>query len=388
MTALMPTYARSELAFERGEGSFLYTANGTAFLDYATGIAVNALGHGHPHIVAALKAQADKLWHVSNLYTIPEAERLAERLTALCFADKVFFTNSGAEALEGSFKTARRYQSVTGNPQRWRIISVTGAFHGRTLATLSATNNAKHLDGFGPRVDGFDQVPFGNTNALRAAITQETAGVVIEPIQGEGGLTAADENYLKALRATCDEFGLMLIFDEVQCGMGRSGKLFAHQWAGVEPDIMALAKGIGGGFPLGAFLASESAAQGMTPGTHGSTYGGGPLATAVGNAVLDVMTEPGFLEQVQATAVTLEAALAALQARHPDKIEALRGMGLIRGLRLTDSLPAGDMVVALRKEQVLTVPAGDNVVRVLPPLTTTAQEIALFCAAVDRVLSA
>jgi acetylornithine/N-succinyldiaminopimelate aminotransferase len=388
MTALMPTYARSELAFERGEGSFLYTANGTAFLDYATGIAVNALGHGHPHIVAALKAQADKLWHVSNLYTIPEAERLAERLTALCFADKVFFTNSGAEALEGSFKTARRYQSVTGNPQRWRIISVTGAFHGRTLATLSATNNAKHLDGFGPRVDGFDQVPFGNTNALRAAITQETAGVVIEPIQGEGGLTAADENYLKALRATCDEFGLMLIFDEVQCGMGRSGKLFAHQWAGVEPDIMALAKGIGGGFPLGAFLASESAAQGMTPGTHGSTYGGGPLATAVGNAVLDVMTEPDFLEQVQATAVTLEAALAALQACHPDKIEALRGMGLIRGLRLTDSLPAGDMVVALRKEQVLTVPAGDNVVRVLPPLTTTAQEIALFCAAVDRVLSA
>ncbi len=388
MTALMPTYARSELAFERGDGSFLYTADGSAYLDYATGIAVNALGHGHPHLVATLKAQADKLWHVSNLYTIPEGERLAQRLTELCFADKVFFTNSGAEALEGSFKTARRYQSATGNPQRWRIISVTGAFHGRTLATLSATNNAKHLDGFGPRVDGFDQVPFGNTNALRAAITEETAGVVIEPIQGEGGLTAADENYLKALRATCDEFGLMLIFDEVQCGMGRSGKLFAHQWAGIEPDIMALAKGIGGGFPLGAFLASETAAQGMTPGTHGSTYGGNPLAVAVGNAVLDVMTEPGFLEQVQSTAAVLETALLALKERHSDKIDAIRGMGLIRGLRFADALPAGDMVLALRKERVLSVPAGDNVLRVLPPLTTSAAEIDLFCAALDRLLSA
>ncbi len=387
MTALMSTYARSELAFERGRGSFLYTADGKAYLDYATGIAVNALGHGHPHLQAALKAQADKLWHVSNLYTIPEGERLAQRLTERCFADKVFFTNSGAEALEGSFKTARRYQFVTGNPQRWRVISVTGAFHGRTLATLSATNNPKHLEGFGPRVDGFDQVPFGNTNALRTAITEETAAVVIEPIQGEGGLTATDKSYLEALRAACDEYGLMLIFDEVQCGMGRSGKLFAHQWFDVEPDIMALAKGIGGGFPLGAVMASERAAQGMTPGTHGSTYGGNPLAVAVGNAVLDVMSEPGFFDQVQTRASNLESALSELHARHPNKIQALRGMGMIRGLRLDDSLPAVEAVQALRQQQVLTVPAGDNVLRVLPPLNTNSDEIALFSRAVTSILN-
>lgn len=387
MTALMPTYARSELAFERGKGSFLYTADGKAYLDYATGIAVNALGHGHPHLQAALKAQADKVWHVSNLYTIPDGERLAQRLTELCFADKVFFTNSGAEALEGSFKTARRYQFVTGNPQRWRVISVTGAFHGRTLATLSATNNPKHLEGFGPRVDGFDQVPFGNTNALRAAITEETAAVVIEPIQGEGGLTATDQAYLEALRSACDEYGLMLIFDEVQCGMGRSGKLFAHQWFGVEPDIMALAKGIGGGFPLGAVMASEKAAQGMTPGTHGSTYGGNPLAVAVGNAVLDVMTEPTFFDQVQLRASELEEALIDLQAQNPSKIQALRGMGMIRGLRLDDSLPAAEAVQALRLQQVLSVPAGDNVLRVLPPLNTSTEEIRLFSRAVTSILN-
>lgn len=387
MTALMSTYARSELAFERGKGSFLYTADGKAYLDYATGIAVNALGHGHPHLQAALKSQAEKLWHVSNLYTIPEGERLAQRLTERCFADKVFFTNSGAEALEGSFKTARRYQFATGNPQRWRVISVTGAFHGRTLATLSATNNPKHLEGFGSRIDGFDQVPFGNTNALRAAITEETAAVVIEPIQGEGGLTATDQGYMEALRAACDEYGLMLIFDEVQCGMGRSGKLFAHQWFGVEPDIMALAKGIGGGFPLGAVMASEKAAQGMTPGTHGSTYGGNPLAMAVGNAVLDVMTEPAFFDQVQSRANDLEGALTALIARHPHKVDALRGMGMIRGLRLADSLPVGEVVQALRAQQVLTVPAGDNVLRVLPPLNTSSEEIGLFARAVTSVLA-
>ncbi len=387
MTALMPTYARSELAFERGKGSFLYTADGKAYLDYATGIAVNALGHSHPHLQAALKAQAEKLWHVSNLYTIPEGERLAQRLTERCFADKVFFTNSGAEALEGSFKTAKRYQFVTGNPQRWRVISVTGAFHGRTLATLSATNNPKHLEGFGPRVDGFDQVPFGNTNALRAAITEETAAVVIEPIQGEGGLTATDQSYMEALRAACDEYGLMLIFDEVQCGMGRSGKLFAYQWFGVEPDIMALAKGIGGGFPLGAVVASDKAAQGMTPGTHGSTYGGNPLAVAVGNAVLDVMSEPDFFQQVQSRAKELDAALTKLRDQHPDKIQALRGMGMIRGLRLDESLPAVDAVQALRRQQVLTVPAGDNVLRILPPLNTSSDEIGLFSRAVTSILS-
>ena len=321
----MPTYARADLAFERGEGAYLFALDGRRYLDFAGGIAVNSLGHSHPRLVAALADQGGRLWHCSNLYRIPEAERLAARLAESCFADLVFFCNSGAEAVEGAIKLARKYHFAKGAPQRSRIITCEGAFHGRTLATLAAAGNLKYLEGFGRPAEGFDQVAFGNMNELRAAISAETGAVMLEPIQGEGGIRAASLDFLRAVREVCDEFGLLMILDEVQSGMGRTGKLFAHQWAGVTPDVMALAKGLGGGFPLGAVLASEAAAAGMTAGSHGSTFGGNPLAVAVGNAVLDVMLADGFLDSAARTGRLLWQRLETLVAAYPRTLAGLRG---------------------------------------------------------------
>jgi acetylornithine/N-succinyldiaminopimelate aminotransferase len=382
----MPTYARADLAFERGEGPYLFDLDGRRYLDFAGGVAVNALGHGHPHLVAALREQAGRLWHCSNLYRIPEAERLAERLAARSFADKVFFCNSGAEAMEGAIKVARKYHHANGQPERVRIITCEGAFHGRTITTLSAAGNPKYLEGFGPASGGFDQVAFGNMNELRAAVTAESAAVLVEPIQGEGGIRAASLDYLRALRAVCDEFGLLLVFDEIQCGMGRTGKLFAYEWAGIAPDVMALAKGLGGGFPVGAVLASEAAAAGMTAGTHGSTFGGNPLAMAVGNAVLDVVLEPGFLEHVEHTAGLFRRRLEDLAKHHPDVIKGLRGLGLMVGLECV--VPAGDLVAKLRAEGLLTVPAAENVVRLLPPLNIDEGQVDEAMAILERVIAA
>ena len=366
--ALMPTYARIDLAFERGEGAYLITSEADRYLDFASGIAVTCLGHSHPHLVAALEEQGRRLWHTSNMFRIPDGERLAERLVEKTFADTVFFTNSGAEAMECGIKLVRKYHDDTGNPQRYKIIACTGAFHGRTLTTISAAGNEKYLKGFLPAVPGFTQVAFGNLNELRAAIDDETAAILVEPVQGEGGIRPADLEYLRALREICDEFGLLLFFDEVQCGMGRTGKLFAHEWAGIEPDVMASAKGIGGGFPLGACLATEKAAVGMTPGVHGSTYGGNPLAMAVGNAVLDVLEEPGFLEGVDAVARRLWQRLVDLVERHPHSLAEVRGAGLMLGLRCQEGLTNADLITALRERGLLTVGAADNVIRLLPPL--------------------
>ncbi len=367
------TFARVPLAFERGEGAFLFTTDGERYLDFAAGIAVNALGHSHPHLVAALTEQAAKLWHVSNLYEIPAQTRLAERLVEASFADKVFFTNSGAEALECAIKTARRYHYVTGHPERFRAITFEGAFHGRTLATIAAGGQEKYLEGYGPKVEGFDQVPFGDLEAVEKAITPETAAILIEPVQGEGGIRAVPAATLKKLRELADKHDLLLIFDEVQCGVGRTGKLFAHEWAGIAPDLMAIAKGIGGGFPMGACLATGEAARGMTAGVHGTTFGGNPLAMAVGNAVLDVVLEEGFLEDVQRKALLLKQGLASVADEFPTVIADIRGIGLMLGLKC--AMPNGKVNMALRDQHLLTVPAGDNVIRLLPPLTVTDAEI-------------
>ena len=379
--AVMPTYARSELAFERGEGAYLITADGTRYLDFAAGIAVNSLGHSHPHLVETLIEQGKKLWHTSNLYQIPEQTRLAERLVANTFADTVFFGNSGAEAGELAIKIVRKYHDDTGHPERYRIIGCQGAFHGRTLATLAAAGNEKYLKGYAPTVDGFDTVAFGNLNELRAAITPETAAIIVEPVQGEGGIRPGSIDYLKGLRAVADEFGLLLIFDEVQCGMGRTGKLFAHEWAGVTPDVMMVAKGLGGGFPVGAVLATENAVQGFAPGAHGSTFGGNALAMAVSNAVLDVMLAPGFLEGVDKNAQLLLSKLEAVADRYPGVISEVRGVGLILGLKCV--VPNTEMVDRLRKLKLLTVGAGDNVVRLVPPLTIGKAEIDQAVAAIE-----
>ena len=378
----MPTYARSDIAFERGEGAYLYAADGRRYLDFSSGIAVTALGHSHPHLVEALKAQAEKLWHVANLYQIPEQQRLAERLVANSFADTVFFNNAGAEAIECGIKMVRKYQHETGHPERYRMICCEGAFHGRTLATIAAGGQEKHLAGFGPPMDGFDHVPFGNLNALRAAVTAETAGILIEPIQGESGIRAADPDYLRGLRAAADEFGLLLFFDEVQCGMGRTGKLFAHQWSGVTPDVLATAKALGGGFPVAACLATENAAQGMGVGSHGSTFGGNPLAMAVANAVLDVMLADGFLDNVVAMGEALARGLETLVAAHPGIAEEVRGSGLLRGIKLAGD--SREMVSTLRDNGLLTVAAGDNVIRMLPPLIVEQAQIDEAMAIIDR----
>jgi acetylornithine/N-succinyldiaminopimelate aminotransferase len=372
-SALFETFARVPLSFDRGEGSWLITEDGQRYLDFAGGIAVNSLGHGHPKLVAALTEQAGKLWHTSNLYQIPGQTRLAERLVENTFADKVFFTNSGAEALECAIKTARRYHYVNGRPERFRTITFEGAFHGRTLATIAAGGQQKYLEGYGPKVEGFDQVPFDDIDAAEKAITGETAAILIEPVQGEGGIREVPAQSLKRLRELCDEHGLLLIFDEVQCGIGRTGKLFAHEWAGVTPDLMAIAKGIGGGFPMGACLATDEAAAAMTPGVHGTTFGGNPLAMAVGNAVLDIVLDEGFLDEVRRKGLLMKQGLAAIADEFPEVIEAIRGTGLMLGLKC--KAPNTKLMAALREQKLLSVTAGENVVRLLPPLTVTDAEI-------------
>ncbi|WP_454914879.1 acetylornithine transaminase [Xanthobacter sediminis] len=383
ITAVLPTYARIDLEFERGEGCWLVTTDGRRFLDFTAGIAVNVLGHAHPYLVEALTRQAQKLWHTSNLFRILDGEKLAARLSAVTFADTMFFTNSGAEALECAIKMARKYQFASGNPEKNRIITFQGAFHGRTLATIAAGGNAKYLEGFEPALPGFDQVPFGDLAAVKAAITPYTGAILVEPVQGEGGVRVPPEGFLKGLRALCDEKGLLLVLDEVQCGVGRTGRLFAHEWAGITPDIMAVAKGIGGGFPMGACLATEAAAKGMTLGTHGSTYGGNPLAMAVGNAVLDLVLAEGFLDHVNAISARLTERLRAVVARHPQVLAEVRGQGLLLGLRA--QVPAGDLVTALRAEGLLAPGAADNVVRLLPPLVVSAEEADL---AVEKIEAA
>ena len=375
-SAIMGTYARQDVVFERGEGAWLISTTGDRYLDFASGIAVNALGHAHPKLIAALTEQAGKVWHTSNLYRISGQERLADRLCAATFADRVFFCNSGAEAVEGAIKLTRRYQHVSGHPERHRIITFKGAFHGRTLATIAAAGNEKYLDGFGPQMPGFDVLPDLDLAAVEAAIGPETAGIMVEPVQGEGGIRVVPAAFLKRLRELCDANGLLLILDEVQCGVGRTGKLFAHEWAGVTPDVMAIAKGIGGGFPLGAFLATEEAAKAMVPGTHGSTFGGNPLAMAVGNAILDVVLEPGFLESVQAKALRLKQELARIKDENPDVVDDIRGIGLLTGIRVKP--PVGDLQKACTAEKLLTVTAGDNVLRILPPLNVTDAELSEF----------
>jgi acetylornithine/N-succinyldiaminopimelate aminotransferase len=372
-SALYETFARAPLAFERGEGCWLVTGDGERYLDFAGGIAVNSLGHGHPHLVAALTDQAQKLWHVSNLYHIPGQERLGERLAETSFADRVFFTNSGAEALECAIKTARRWHYVNGRPERFRIITFEGAFHGRTLATIAAGGQAKYLEGFGPKVDGFDQVAFDDVDAVEKLIGPDTAAILLEPVQGEGGVRPFPTASLKRLRELCDKHGLLLIFDEVQCGVGRTGKLYAHEWSGVSPDLMAIAKGIGGGFPVGACLATDDAAKGMTAGVHGTTFGGNPLAMAVGNAVLDVILDDGFMAEVSRKSLLMKQGLAAVADEFPDVIEDVRGSGLLLGLKCR--MPNTKVNMALRDEKLLSVPAGDNVVRLLPPLVVSDEEI-------------
>jgi acetylornithine/N-succinyldiaminopimelate aminotransferase len=380
---LLPTYARVDLAFERGEGAWLFTAEGERYLDFTSGVAVNALGHAHPHLVEALTEQAQKLWHVSNLYRIPQGERLADRLCAATFADTVFFQNSGAEAIECSIKMARKYQYACGRPERYRLITFEGAFHGRTLAAIAATGNKKYLEGFGPPVQGFDQVPFADLEAVKKAIGPETAGILIEPVMGEGGVRVVPHNFLRALRKLCDDHGLLLLFDEVQTGVGRTGSFFAYEHTGVTPDIMAIAKALGGGFPVGACLATAEAAKGMTAGTHGSTFGGNPLAMACGNAVLDVILADGFLDSVKHKALLFKQKLAELKDRYPAAIAEVRGEGLLVGLRMVP--PVSEMVDELRAEKMITVAAGDNVVRLLPPLIISEAEIA---EAVSRIDSA
>jgi len=379
---LYETYMRAPLRFTRGEGVWLVTEDGERYLDFAAGVAVNSLGHAHPHLVAALKEQADKVWHLSNLYEIPGQESLGRRLTEATFADKVFFTNSGAEALECAIKTARRYHFAKGHPGKYHILTFEGAFHGRTIATIAAGGQEKYIEGFGPKAPGFLKLPFGDIAAVKDAITEETAGILIEPVQGEGGLRPVPKEFMQELRRLCDEYGLLLILDEVQTGVGRTGRLFAHESAGVTPDIMAIAKGIGGGFPLGACLATNEAAAGMVAGTHGSTYGGNPLAMAVGNAVLDVVLEDGFLQHVRDVALVFRQGLAALKDRFPEVIEDIRGEGLMLGIKA--KVPVADLLKAVRAENLLAVPAGDNVLRLLPPLVVTADEAREGLARIER----
>ena len=380
----MGTYARQDVVFASGDGAWLTSTAGERYLDFGSGVAVNSLGHAHPHLVAALSAQAKTLWHTSNLYRVAGQERLADRLSAHTFADHAFFCNSGAEACEGAIKTARRYHYVNGHPERWRIITFEGAFHGRTLATISAAGNPKYLEGFGVPADGFDHVPVGDLKAVEASIGSATAAIMIEPIQGEGGVRVIAPEFLCALRALCDRRGLLFILDEVQTGIGRTGKLFAHEWAGIRPDVMAIAKGLGGGFPVGAFLATADAAKGMTPGTHGSTFGGNPLAMSAGNAVLDIVLEDGFLDQVSSKAKRLRSGLESLAARLPGVAGEVRGMGLLMGLKL--EAPVAEAVKAALAEKLLVVAAAENVIRILPPLIVSESEVDDGLARLERAL--
>jgi acetylornithine/N-succinyldiaminopimelate aminotransferase len=371
--ALLPNYARADLAFERGEGAWLWTVDGRRFLDFGSGIATASLGHGHPHLAKEIAEQAAKVMHVSNLYRIPQAERLAQRLVENSFADSVFFCNSGAEANEGMIKMMRRSMFDAGKPERFRFICFEGAFHGRTLATLAATGNEHYLHGFGPVVDGFDHVPFGNMNAVRDKIGANTCGIIVEPVQGEGGVRPADPQFLRDLRAVCDEFDIILGMDEVQTGMGRTGKLFAHEWSGITPDVMSSAKGIGGGFPLGAVLAKERYAKALVPGTHGTTYGGNPLACAAGNAVLDVILAPGFLQEVDRKGRWLGAELEKIAAEFPTLFELARGLGLLRGIKCI--VPAGQVQAACTAEGLMAITAGENTLRLAPPLVVTDDDL-------------
>jgi acetylornithine/N-succinyldiaminopimelate aminotransferase len=383
---LLPTYSRVDLAFERGEGAWLIAGNGDRYLDFTSGVAVNALGHAHPDLIKALTEQAQKVWHVSNLYRIPEGERLADRLCEATFADTVFFQNSGAEAIECAIKLTRKYQSASGKPERFRIVTFEGAFHGRTLAAIAATGNKKYLEGFGPAVEGFDQVPFDDLDAVKKAIGPATAGILIEPVMGEGGVRVVSNGFLRALRELCDKHGLLLIFDEIQTGFGRTGDLFAYMHTGVTPDVMTIAKALGGGFPVGACLATADASKGMTAGTHGSTFGGNPLAMAVGNAVLDIMLKPGFMDHVRKMSLLMKQRLAEIKDRYGSVISEIRGEGLLIGLKAV--VPAGELVDALRAEKMITVGAGDNVVRLLPPLIITEKEVGEAIDKIDRACAA
>lgn len=370
---VLPTYNRAAVSFERGVGARAYTTEGVEYLDFGAGVAVNSCGHAHPHLVQALSEQAAKIWHTSNIYQMPGQTKLAERLIAHSFADTVFFCNSGTEATELAIKMARKFHYVNGQPERIEIITFEGAFHGRTLAALAAGGQEKYLEGFGPKAAGFVQLPFGDHPALEAAIGPNTAGIYIEPVQGEGGIRPVPHQCLRGLRELCDKHGILLMFDEIQCGIGRTGKLFAHEWAGITPDIMAVAKGIGGGFPLGAVLATENAAKGMVAGTHGSTFGGNPLATAVGNAVLDVVLGEGFLDNVLRQSINLKQKLERLKDQHPTIIEDIRGSGLMMGIKC--KVPNTALQKAALDEKLLIIGAGDNVVRLLPPLIVTDADV-------------
>lgn len=386
ISPVMPTYARTAHAFVKGEGAWLVDETGRRHLDFGAGIAVNCLGHAHPKLVAALTEQAGQLWHTSNLYRVPNQEKLARLLAENTFADTAFFTNSGAEAMELCIKLSRKFQSHEGHPEKTEIVTFEGCFHGRTIATISASGAPKMVDGFGPMLEGFVQVPYGDIDALRAAVTDKTAAVMVEPVQGEGGIIPAPAGFLTAIREICDEAGALMVCDEIQCGVGRTGKLFAHEWSGVTPDVMGVAKGIGGGFPIGACLATERAAAGMVAGTHGSTYGGNPLGSAVACAVLEEVLSEGFLDHVRRTASALNQKLGALIDAHPDMLESARGEGLMMGIKC--KTPNMDLVKACYEQDLLTVPAGDNVVRILPPLNVTEEEIDLAIAKIDAACAA
>ena len=383
ISPVLPTYARANISFERGEGAWLVTPSGERYLDFGAGVAVNALGHAHPKLIEALTTQAHKVWHVSNLYEVEGQTALAEKLIELTFADTVFFANSGAEALEASIKMARKYHAVLGHPERFELITFEGAFHGRTLATIAAGGQEKYLEGFGPATPGFVQVALNDLAAVKAAIGENTAGFLVEPVQGEGGIREASKDFLRQLRALADEQGLLLIFDEVQCGVGRTGHLYAYQDMGIAPDIMATAKGLGGGFPVGACLATAEAAKGMTPGTHGSTFGGNPLAMAVGKAVLDEVSQPAFLENVRRVSGRLSQGLSMIADEYPGVIEGVRGRGLMLGLQCV--VPNTHIQKALMDKGLLTVAAGDNVVRLLPPLIITEEEAADAVSRIEAV---
>ncbi|MHA1539844.1 MAG: aspartate aminotransferase family protein [Alphaproteobacteria bacterium] len=373
MSHVMPVYGRAALSFEKGEGSYLYTKDGEKYLDFASGVAVLAFGHSHPHMVKKLKEQAETLWHCSNLFEVSGQERVATRLCENSFAEQVFFCNSGTEAIEACLKVVRKYKKDQGKPKAFRVIGCDMAFHGRTFGAMAATGQEKILKGFEPELKGFDRAIFNDIESIRAQITDETAGIIVEPVQGEGGVRAADKAFLQGLRDLADEHDLLLIFDEVQCGMGRTGKLFAHEWSGVTPDVMALAKGLGGGFPVGACLATTKASKSMTAGSHGSTFGGNPLAMAATEAVLDLMLEDGFLESVQDVSAYLTQQLESIVSSFPDLFVAVRGAGLMRGLEAKKSNT--DVMTKCRDKKLLLTTSGQNVVRFLPPLNISKSEI-------------
>jgi len=387
MSALYGTYARSDLAFERGEGVRLFAQDGTEYLDFHGGIAVNALGYGDKHVVGALKAAADKVWHTGNTFTIPEQEKLGQRLVENTFADACFFTNSGTEAVECAIKTARHYFWAKGQADRYEVIAFTGSFHGRTMGMVAAAGNAHYIEGFGPALQGFKHATPGDLKSVEALVTPQTAAIIIEPVQGEGGCTAMTPEFMRGLRALCDKHGMLLILDEVQCGYARTGKFFAYEWSGIEPDIMAVAKGIGAGFPLGACLATKGVAASMVPGTHGSTYGGNPLACAVGNAVLDRVLSPGFIEHVEKMGQRLQWHMQQLAQRFPNIVLEQRGKGLLAGVKIAP--PVKDVVARAREdEHLLVMSASENVLRMLPPLIVTEADIEDAVARLGRVFEA